>query len=186
MTIPSKSLYVTFWRWFFCWEKSYPGYKRVINFWLCCDALISILITHFTSISLEEIANKTLLPLCSVFVGIAVSAATNGHAIVTSSEIRDLAISNEGGLEDYVYSFYIAILGLLITICYWGFLTLKVLNFDANIMQNKCFSLSLKELFLFFGLFLISLSIRLSWRTLISVPLFVLVSQQVRNNTDKK
>ena len=185
MTRSSEKLFVTFWHWFFYWEKSKAGYKRVFTNWILFDLIISITITYFIYISPEEIAKNTLLPLCSVFVGVAVSATSIGHSIVTSKEIRELAKHNKGGLEDYVFPFYIAILFLLITICYWGILTLSIIPFDIVLVQYSGIYISVSELSFILGFMLISLSIRLSWQTLISVALFVFASQHIKENLNK-
>ncbi len=184
MTNAQKFQYVTFWHWFFYWKKSKPGYKRVISRWLCIDIIISIFVAYFIGVSFEDIAKYTLLPLCSVFIGVAVSATSIGHSIVTSKEIRELAKHNRGGLEDYVYSYYIAILFLLISICYWGLIALEMIPSNVIIIQTSCLFISVKELFLIPGLILISLSIRLSWTTLISVAIFIFASQHIKEHID--
>ena len=112
---------INFWVWF-CQGSGTgdPGYKRIINGWGCLHLFIGAILAYVVPKTLDVAAATVLLPLAGVFVGLSFAWAGNAQALLQTDEISLISKSAPGGLRDYVFSYQLAILALLITLAIWG------------------------------------------------------------------
>src|SRR5690606_9992672 len=96
-----------------------PGYRRIVDRWLLLHLSVGGLISSFAGITLGDASQAVLLPLMAVFVGLTFSWAGNAHALLQSSEIIQLASGRSGGIAEYIFTFQLSILIVLVTLLGW-------------------------------------------------------------------
>lgn len=122
----------SFWRWFNGGSGLRGGWRKFLDRWLPFHALVGATLAVVVPYPLEKAATAVLLPLAGVFVGMSFAWAGNAQALMQAPEISEIAEHNEGGFEEYVYTFQAAVLTILATMALWGVAGLGV--FD-----RKCF-----------------------------------------------
>ena len=160
---------LTFWMWFLRGSGSKPGYRRVINSWLIFHFIIGLIVNFVILLNVSDVAKSALLPMLAVFIGLTFSWAGNAHSLLQSSEIIEKANENPGGIYEYVYTFQLCILIMLITIALW---TSAMLEPKALINDNY-----LNEFNFFATVFLYafaSLSLRTCWHAVVGTNMLLL------------
>jgi hypothetical protein len=118
--------FMTFWRWFTKGSGGKAGFKRLINLWMLFHVGVGWGLSRLVPLELASAANAVLLPLVGILIGLAFAWAGNAQALMQSTEIDELAEHHEGGFVDYVYTYQLAILVILVTIVLWALAGLEV------------------------------------------------------------
>jgi len=161
----------SFWLWFWAGTGDKPGYRRIADRWLWLHGLIGFAVAELVTVRLAEVAEKALLPLMAIFVGLTFSWAGNAHALLQSKEVTAVADERKGGIFEYVYTFQLCILIILTVIVVWvvpllGFPYLLPKRFGFTVFNfvAKC---------LLYGL--ISLAFRCSWQAVLGANMLLLI-----------
>jgi transposase-like protein len=109
-----------FWSWliFGCGGK--PGFSRIIDGWIILHACVGLLLAFYAPMLLQEAANSILIPLAGLLIGLSFAWAANAQALLQSEEIEEITKNSVGGFPDYVYSFLLAVLVVLVSLSLWG------------------------------------------------------------------
>lgn len=166
---------ISFWRWFFFGSGAEPGIKGFFDIWLFFHIAVGFCSAFVVSGSLQQIGGNLILPLAGVFIGLAFAWGGNAQSLMQSAEIENFSRFNAGGFEDYVYSFQLAILVLIVTITCWGVAGVGV--FDHFWPKNSNITYRYISAFLFF---LISISIRECWHVVLASQMLLLIRYKIR------
>lgn len=169
-----------FWRWLFLGLNAKPGYRKIIDFWFIFQLAISILLAHLVDVSLKEAASTLILPLSGIFVGLSFAWAGNAQALLQETEIERLADAHPDGLENYVYTFQLAILMILITLVCWGLAGLGL--FEKSFFSSEILGF-LIECFLYL---LASLTLRECWHVVLGSQILILTRSKIREKNNNK
>lgn len=160
-----------FWSWFFSGVGASPGYRRVFDRWLLVHILIGLCGATLIGKDLPVVAGAALLPLMAIFVGLTFSWAGNAHSLLQSSEIVQFAQARSGGVAEYIFTFQLSILIILVSVVGWvmpllglpfvldGFFQLSDVNFVAGWVLYS----------------LLSLSFRSSWHAVLGANMLLLI-----------
>lgn len=160
----------TFWRWFWQGYGARPGYRRVLNSWLFLHVIVGILCATQINVSLAEVAVKALLPLMAIFVGLTFSWAGNAHALLQSEEIVAISRNRAGGISEYIFTFQLCILIILISVGFW---VLPSLNLSYHFVDSSYITFNmLSSVFLYA---LLSLAFRTSWQAVLGANMLLLM-----------
>jgi hypothetical protein len=166
---------ISFWRWLFVGSGAGPGIKGFLNIWLFFHIAVGFSSAFVVSGSLQQIGGNLILPLSGVFIGLAFAWGGNAQSLLQSAEIEHFSNFNAGGFEDYVYSFQLAILVLIVTITSWGVAGIGI--FDDFWPKSSNIFYRYISSFLFF---LISISIRECWHVVLASQMLLLIRYKVR------
>lgn len=137
--------------------------------------MVGILSALLIRSDLAGIAQIALLPLMAIFVGLTFSWAGNAHALLQSPEIIKFASFRNGGVAEYIFTFQLSILVILVTVLLWiipvlrvhyllsGWIPLSYFNFAASILLYS----------------LLSLSFRTSWQAVLGANMLLLVRSRM-------
>lgn len=107
-----------FWRWLASGLSREPGWKRVINKWtvfhIACGAAAGVAIDE----PLSDVGRLAILPVCGALAALSFVWAGTANSIIASPQFRKVAL-NAGGVEEYAYSFLLAVLVALTTVVLW-------------------------------------------------------------------
>lgn len=168
----------TFWKWFYQGAGGRPGFRRLINGWLLFHVGIAVVLTELISAPVAVVAEKTLLPVMAIFVGLTFSWAGNAHALLQSDEIIDLAKNRKGGIAEYVFTFQLSILVLLVAIGLWVLPSLQ-LPYVLESVGGRREAELLGEIILYAVL---SISLRTSWQAVLGANMLLLVRAELRRD----
>lgn len=132
--MPSSQAVIGFWRWFARGSGGRSGLQRLLNCWLLLHVVIGIVLAWLVPRSIEQAAQSVLLPLVGVLVGLTFAWIGNAYAVLQTPEIEDLSSHLPGGMSDYVHTFQLAVLLLLVASVLWGAAGLGV--FDRPCLFN--------------------------------------------------
>lgn len=118
----------TFWRWFFGDSSRPGGWRKFANRWLLLHVGVGVTLAWVGPLSLTDAATAVLLPLVGVLVGMSFAWAGNAQALLQASEMEVLLSHHDGGLEEYVYTYQMAVLTILVTMALWGVAGLGVID----------------------------------------------------------
>lgn len=168
----------TFWEWFFKGTGEAPGYARVANRWLIFHFAVGAFLSWIVPLSPATIAEKVLIPLLGIFIGLTFSWAGNAHSLLQSKEVKRLSENRKGGISEYVFTFQLCILVLLLTVTCW------VIP-GASIEYPFARGFVLINWALTVGLFsLLSLSLRTSWQAVLGANMLLLARVQMLGSKD--
>lgn len=118
----------SFWLWLFRGEDFKAGWRKYWNRWLILHIAVGVALAWVVPLSLKDAANAVLLPLAGIFVGLSFAWAGNAQALMQTSEIEEVADHHRGGFQEYVFTFQVAILTILVTLALWGLAGLGVFD----------------------------------------------------------
>jgi hypothetical protein len=173
---------MSFWAWFFKGSGAGPGVLKVIDRWLFIHLLIGVSVAALSPTEMCSAAKGLLLPLASIFVGLSFAWGGNAQALLQTKEIEDLTQQHKGGFEEYIYTYQLSILLILIALVSWGIAGLDV--FDKvwpTAESSKTYFILESTLF-----FLASLAIRECWHVVLGAHAMLLVKHKISKiNNDK-
>lgn len=123
-----------FWDWMRYGSGGKPGYKTILDRWIFIHLIIGVILGFAVPKSLTDAAVTILVPLAGVFVGMAFAWAGNAQALLQTDEIKVLAKNHAGGLRQYVFTYQLAVLVLLLTLSFWGLAGLGI--FEKIFLSN--------------------------------------------------
>ena len=122
------SIEKNFWAWFGRGSGGGPGYLRIVNRKLWIDLVIGTILGFAVTKSLPDTGCTVLFPLAAVLVGMVFAWAGSAQALLQADEIVTIAKFVPGGYPEYVFTFQLSILVILITCVSWGIAALGVLE----------------------------------------------------------
>jgi hypothetical protein len=166
---------LSFWYWFF----KDNGYKKIIDKYIFIHILVGILLNYLVPLSLKECANVVFLPFIGILTGVSFAWAGNALGLMQASEISELSKYREGGLKEYVYTYQVAILIIIITLVFWGFAGLSIFDY---LEKNKILYAIIKTTLFMFS----SLTIRESWHVIMGTQWMLIVSDEIKKMKKEK
>jgi len=175
----NKETSLNYWKWFFRSNGKKPGYRRVVDKWLCLHITIGIILSYSVNITLSTAANAVLLPLAGILIGLSFAWAGNAQALMQSEEIENLSEHHEGGFVEYVFVYQTAILTILVTLVFWGLAGLQI--FDKSWPTTKHFYLYfLIKAFLFM---LSSLTLHECWSVVMGAQWMLISKRHIKKHS---
>jgi hypothetical protein len=171
-----------FWVWFFKGGEAGPGIRRLFDIWLCFHSAIGGIVAILSPVSIAVAAKGLLLPLAGIFIGLSFAWGGNAQALLQTKEIERMTQFREGGFEEYIYTYQLAILIILSTLVTWGFGGLEIYD-NAWPTQKSSILYVLIESFLYF---LASLSVRECWHVVLGANSMLLIKYHVSSSQTKK
>lgn len=165
-----------FWTWLVRGTGAKPGIKRFLDLWLIVHAAVGILLALLLPISVQEAATSLLLPVTGIFIGLSFAWGGNAQALLQSTEVEKVSEYNDGGYEEYVFSFQAAILLILFTLVLWAVAGLGIFDMVWPVHQCGWQYRSIVGLLFFFS----SLTIRECWHVVLGAQNLLLMRFQVR------
>lgn len=167
---------ISFWRWLIRGTGSGPGLRRFLDRWLIIHLVVGVAMTFLLPIPIRDAATSLLLPLAGIFIGLSFAWGGNAQALLQTDEIEGIAEHNEGGYEEYIYTFQAAILLILLTLVLWGLAGVGIFDLvwpaDADSWAYKAV---VGTLFLFF-----SFTLRECWHVVLGAQTMLLIRFHVR------
>jgi hypothetical protein len=170
----------SFWYWFLKGGEERPGWLRLLDRWLALHALIGVGLGLVVKKRIGDVGEGALLPLAGVLVGLSFAWSGNALALLQTPEIERVARHQRGGLRDYVYTFQLSILVLLVTICAWGIASLGVFEITWPGTANVPAYRSVASLM--YGL--TSLAIRECWQVVMGGQWLLILRGKVREGDE--
>ena len=112
--------FISFWRWLARGSGGKPGFRRLVNAWLLLHVGVGVLLAWLVPVDSQTAANTVLLPLVGVLIGLCFAWAGNAQALLQGSEIQEMAQFHEGGFQEYVFTYQLAIFAILVTLVAWA------------------------------------------------------------------
>lgn len=128
----------SFWHWFFVGSGAGPGFRRLFDLWLVVHLAVGITLSLLVPISLESAANGLLLPLAGIFIGLSFAWGGNAQALIQTNEIMQLAGKRKGGFLEYLYTYQLAILLILVSLTCWALAGLGIFDQVWPLEQQSC------------------------------------------------
>ena len=149
-------LQLSFWRWLFLGSGNSPGILRIVNFWLILHLIIGCTLAYLIDIDVRTLADLILPPLSILFFSAYISWGS-GLQLLQTPELQELVRHRQGGMTEYVFTYQLVILIVLMAIIFWV------------LVKFRFFSVSIVDDSLLFGLkvFLLaftSLTVRECWQ----------------------
>jgi len=117
-----------FWSWLIRGSGGKPGYRRILNRWLVLHGVVGLALAWIVPVPLAQCSNAVLLPLAGIIIGLAFAWAGNAQALLSGSEMEDVADQHKGGFVEYVYVYQTAILLILTTLVVWSLAGMSVFD----------------------------------------------------------
>jgi len=159
----------SFWKWLLKGSGAKPGYSRLISKWLILDAGVAILFAVLTKTAASTISTGILIPLSGVFIAMITASMANTNQHITSPEFEKLYKNNDGGIDEYVYPYVLSALCFLTSIIIWGISATGI--FD-----------SIGFILILTGTFASSLSVRVSWKSLLGSAYAIFAIHEIREH----
>lgn len=159
-----------YWNWFFQGINSDPGYKRIINKWILFHLLIGIVLSFIVELPLKEIANKVLIPLSGLFIGLSFGWIGNSILLLQNKKVNSILKKREGGFIEYPYAFQTAVLMVFISIICWGIVGMEVVD---TIIYIETISYFYFKIILFT---MSSMTIRECWHVVLGVQFMLILN----------
>lgn len=166
-----------FWDWLLRGSGGGAGYKRVANRWLILHIAVGFGLAYAQLDSMKDVARIVLLPFAAVLVGLAFAWAGNAQALLQAEEIREISNFRAGGFIEYVFTYQLSILVLLVTLCVWGVMALGVWDDRWPTRKDFLAYLAIKTV----ALTLLSVSIRECWHVVLGAQTMLLMRKQVQD-----
>lgn len=169
-----------FWCWFLAGAGGRAGYRRLVNRWLVLHVVVGAALATLVDLRVEDVAEKALIPLLAILVGLTFSWAGNAHALLQSDEIIELANNRDGGIAEYIFTFQLCILVILVTIACWVIPSLQLpYLLKWLVPQSRFDRVAACVLYA-----LVSLAVRTSWQAVLGANMLLL--SRVRMLTDRR
>lgn len=168
---------MNYWPWLFWGDKQKPGIYKFWDRWLAAHLLAGLALALLLPIGLKEASSAFLLPLASIFIGLAFAWGGNAQALLQTEEIEELSTHHDGGIENYVYTYQTAILVILVTLVLWGFAGIGIYDSLFACCPTGIFA---TKVFLFF---MASLTLRECWHVVLGSQFLLIARKRIR---DKK
>lgn len=110
---------LSFWGWLAKGTGGRAGWRLLFNRWLGLHVAVGLAAAAIP-FNIKALSGSVLLPLGGVLVGLCFAWSGSSQAFLQSREIRDLAEHSDGGFTQYVYSYQLAILVVLVASGLWG------------------------------------------------------------------
>jgi len=167
---------VGFWLWFCRGTGGEPGFKRLLDRWLILHLVAGSFLAFVVPVDLQGAANAVLLPLVGILIGLTFAWAGNAQALMQSAEIQELSEHHEGGFEEYVYTFQLAILVVLTTIVVWGLAGLSLLDKVWPTQDRPTLYFLIKLI----HYALASMTLRECWHVVLAAQLMLLIQRKIK------
>jgi len=112
--------FISFWAWFFKGSGGKSGIKRFVDWWSLIHIVVGVILALIVPVDIKTAANSVLIPLVGILIALSFAWAGSSIALMQSTEIDKLTDYHEGGFEEYVYTYQLAILVILITMVIWA------------------------------------------------------------------
>jgi hypothetical protein len=126
-------------------------------------------------ITLEDAANKVLLPLAGVLVGLCFAWGGNAQTLLQSDEILLMTDQNKGGFRRYAFVYQSAVLLLMVTLVLWGLAGLGLFDQVWPRASMRQAYVAAKCLLYFF----VSVSIRECWHVVLGTQYLAFARVQI-------
>lgn len=170
----------SFWPWLVKGTGAEPGYTRVIDRWLVCHLAVGAGLGLIVPVSVKAAATTLLLPLAAILVGLSFAWGGNAQALLQTEEIEEFAQYREGGFPEYVFTFQLAILTILITLSLWGVAGLGVFDCVWPTSSNEYGYFGVEVLLYAFA----ALTVRACWHVVLGAQKLLIVRRKVRAAKD--
>jgi len=171
-----KTDFMKFWTWFFKGSGNRSGFRKLFDRWFFFHVIIGFIFSCFIPVDLNTAANSVLLPLVGILVGLTFAWAGNAQALLQSPEISEFAEYSKGGFVDYVFTYQLAILVILITIVIWALAGLEVFDkvWPKDRYSTEYFITSL-ILYL-----ILSLTLRECWHVVLGAQFMIMAQRKIK------
>lgn len=133
-------------------------------------------------VPLREAASTVLLPLVGILIGLTFAWAGTAQALLQTTEIDRLSQHHPGGLEEYVYTYQLAILVVLATLVAWGVAGLGILDRPCPwACPRVVYRSTAASLFA-----LASLTLRECWHVVLGAQRMLLLQSEIRRAASKR
>lgn len=178
----SQGMSINFWQWLILGNGDKPGYRRVINRWLCLHISVGAVLACLVPEDLQSTANTVLLPLVGILIGLCFAWAGNAQALLQAEEIVELTKYHKGGFAEYVFTYQLAILAILITLVAWALAGFGI--FDKTWPTSNQVGL---YCFIKFALFtLSSITLRECWHVVLGAQWMLLAQHTIKHAKKEK
>lgn len=163
------------------YENSKPGYKRVFNAWLILHICIGFLLAFLIETPIQKVSQTILLPMMGVLIGLTFAWAGNAQGFIQSREIIALSKNKPGGYIDYIFTYQLSILIVLVCSGLWG---LAAIDFREIVVGDQTIHLkylpeTAKLIIKAILYFILSVAIHESWSVIKGVHYFLIVKNKV-------
>jgi hypothetical protein len=165
-----------FWHWLIFGCGGTPGFARITDRWILLHAFIGLALAFYVPASLQDAAISILVPLAGLLIGLSFAWAANAQALLQSEEIEEITKNTAGGFPDYVYSFLLAVLVVLVSLSIWGLAGLGIYDKVWPTATSACYFSVKAVLYL-----LLSLTIRTSWHVVLGSQSLLLMRWAIRD-----
>ena len=169
-------------------EGSKPGYKRVLNPWLILHVCIGLLLSCLIETPIQKVSQTILLPMMGVLIGLTFAWAGNAQGFIQSQEIITLSKNKPGGYIDYIFTYQLSILIVLICSGLWGLAAIdfKEIGIGDQSVHLKYLPETAKLIIKSVLYFILSLAIHESWSVIKGVHYFLIVRNKVYEVSERQ
>ena len=114
----NKEYFPEFKEWFFKGIDDKPGYKRMLTWKLIKYIFIGIALSLIVNQSIIKISSISIIPLLSVLLGVTFAWIGNSHMLMVDKNVLQVISKRKGGLIEYLYTYQLAVLILLIILVF--------------------------------------------------------------------
>lgn len=172
---------LAFWPWL--WRS---GLRKLADPYLALHALVGLLLALGVSRHVSQIAQNVFLPFASVLVGLAFAWGGNAMALLQSKELHAIGSHpvNPGAYRDWVFSYQLAILVILVVLVVWGVAALGMSD-DLTLLIPGPWRAPAKIAGRIAAFGLSSMAIRESWSVVLGVHSMLLAQDVYRRESPK-
>ncbi len=176
-----------FWKWFLfglgAREKSRPGYRRLLSWFIVLDVMLGIGAMFLTDKSFEQLATSVLVPLAGVFVGVSLTWGGAAQSTMDSNELRMMGLArSDGEYADYPYAFQSAVLVIFTSLVLWGGAGMGLWDKIVKLAAGPWLRIVIGAILVGF----ISMSIRLCWQMILFSHELLLAKNEVWIMVERK
>jgi hypothetical protein len=166
-----------FWQWFLTRRWDAPGISKFWDRWLIMHLAVGLILARVVPVPLVEAAKTVLLPLASVLVGLSFAWAGNAQALLQTREIEKFAEKHAAGIRNYVFTFLVAILSILVTVVFWSLAALGIFDkqWPTSVHPKSYFVVAT----MLYGA--ASITLRECWHVVIGAQLLLLTRKDVKD-----
>lgn len=160
---------MNYWAWFFCGAEGEPaGVRSLCDRWLGLHLIVGFAMARVVPLSLEDGANRVLLPLAGVLVGLCFAWGGNAQSLLQTDEILLMADHHRGGFRQYAFVYQTAVLILVTALVLWGIAGLGVFDHTWPCCDEGCRPKGLSYFGIKTGMYLVvSLAVRECWQVVL-------------------
>lgn len=169
---------ISFWRWLARGSGGRPGFRRVLNRWLFLHVMVGLSLASLVKVDLSLAANSVLLPLAGILIGLCFAWAGNAQVLLQADEIEEMAQFHEGGFEEYVFTYQLAIFVILVTLVAWALAGFGTFDRLWNATQHPRMYFALKSILFALS----SLTLRECWHIVLGAQWLLLARRKMRDS----